>query len=180
MELVCEKYNQKMAADKAVCRHPQEYCKFRTSCMIHFMGGKETTETPADDFQDEVSMIALRFDKGNGLLPAIAQDYKTGEVLMMADINEEAWAQTLATGKAHYWSRSRNKLWLKGESSNHIQVIKDILVDCDDDTVIYQVEQLGGAACHTGYRSCFYRRVQEGALQIEGERIFDPEEVYSK
>jgi len=99
---------------------------------------------------------------------------------MMAYINEEAWAQTLATGKAHYWSRSRNKLWLKGESSNHIQVIKDILVDCDDDTVIYQVEQLGGAACHTGYRSCFYRRVQEGALQIEGERIFDPEEVYSK
>jgi len=101
-------------------------------------------------------------------------------VLMMAYINEQAWAKTLATGKAHYWSRSRNKLWLKGESSKHYQVIKDILVDCDEDTVIYKVEQLGGAACHTGYRTCFYRRVEDAGLKVEGERIFDPEEVYSK
>jgi phosphoribosyl-AMP cyclohydrolase len=180
MELVCEKYNQKMAAENAVCRHPQEYCKFRTSCMIHFIGGKDMSGPPDEDSQDEAKMIMLRFDKGNGLLPAIAQDYKTGEVLMMAYINEQAWAQTLATGKAHYWSRSRNKLWLKGESSKHYQVIKDILVDCDEDTVIYKVEQIGGAACHTGYRTCFYRRVQDAALKVEGERIFDPEEVYSK
>ena len=135
---------------------------------------------PDEDSQDEAKMIMLRFDKGNGLLPAIAQDYKTGEVLMMAYINEQAWAKTLATGKAHYWSRSRNKLWLKGESSKHYQVIKDILVDCDEDTVIYKVEQLGGAACHTGYRTCFYRRVEDAGLKVEGERIFDPEEVYSK
>jgi phosphoribosyl-AMP cyclohydrolase len=144
------------------------------------MGGKEAAEPSNEDSQDEVKMIPLRFDKGNGLLPAIAQDYKTGEVLMMAYINEEAWAKTLATGKAHYWSRSRNALWLKGESSRHYQLIKDILVDCDSDTVIYKVEQLGGAACHTGYRTCFFRRVEDSELKVEGERIFDPEEVYNK
>ena len=178
--MVCEKYNQKMTAEKAVCGHPLEYCKFRTSCMIHFMEGNETTESPNEDFQDKAKMILLRFDKGKGLLPAIAQDYKTGEVLMMAYINEEAWAKTLATGKAHYWSRSRNALWLKGESSRHYQLIKAILVDCDEDTVIYQVEQLGGAACHTGYRTCFFRRVEDAELKVEQERIFDPEEVYNK
>jgi phosphoribosyl-AMP cyclohydrolase len=180
MELVCEKYNQKMAAEKAVCRHPKEYCKFRTSCMIHFMGGKDMIESSNEDSQGETKMIPLRFDKGNGLLPATVQDYKTGEVLMLAYINEQAWAKTLATGKAHYWSRSRNSLWLKGESSRHYQLIKDILVDCDEDTVIYKVEQLGGAACHTGYRTCFFRRVEDYELKVEGERIFDPEEVYNK
>ena len=169
-----------MAAEKAVCRHPKEYCKFRTSCMIHFMGGKDMIESSNEDSQGKAKMIPLRFDKGNGLLPAIAQDYKTGEVLMMAYINEEAWAKTLTTGKAHYWSRSRNALWLKGESSRHYQLIKDILVDCDEDTVIYKVEQLGGAACHTGYRTCFFRRVEDAELKVEGERIFDPEEVYNK
>lgn len=90
-------------------------------------------------------MINLRFDKGEGLLPAIAQDYASGQVLMLAYINEESWQKTLETGKAHYWSRSRNKLWLKGESSNHVQLIKEILVDCDEDTVVFKVEQLGGA-----------------------------------
>ena len=125
-------------------------------------------------------MQKLNFNKGKGLLPAIVQDYKTNEVLMMAYINEQAWEETLATGKAHYWSRSRNSLWLKGESSNHIQLVKEILVDCDEDTVIYRVEQLGGAACHKGYKSCFFRRVEKDTFTIKEEPVFDPQEVYKK
>lgn len=124
--------------------------------------------------------IKLQFDKGGGLLPAIAQDYKTNEILMMAYINEESWQKTLETGKVHYWSRSRGKLWLKGESSNHVQLVKEIFVDCDEDTVIFKVEQLGGAACHKGYRSCFFRQVKEDDLRIIAEPVFDPEEVYKK
>ncbi|MEW6218498.1 MAG: phosphoribosyl-AMP cyclohydrolase [Thermodesulfobacteriota bacterium] len=123
-------------------------------------------------------MVSLRFDKGNGLLPAIAQDWQSGEVLMTAYINQEAWAATLATGKAHYWSRSRGKLWLKGELSGHVQLVKEILVDCDEDTVIYKVEQLGPAACHKGFRSCFFRRVEAGGLTEIMPRAFDPAEVY--
>lgn len=123
----------------------------------------------------------LNFTKSpDGLLPAIAQDHNTGEVLMLAYINEMAWKKTLETGNAHYWSRSRSSLWLKGESSGNVQKIHDILVDCDADTVIYRVEQLGGAACHTGHRSCFYQRVVGDELVIEGERLFDPEVVYKK
>ena len=126
-------------------------------------------------------MLCLNFSKStDGTLPAIAQDYRTGEVLMLAYINQEAWEKTLASGKAHYWSRSRQSLWLKGETSGHVQMIRDILVDCDDDTVIYKVEQLGGAACHTGHRSCFYRRVADGALIQEGQPLFDPAQVYGK
>ncbi len=123
-------------------------------------------------------MKSLRFDKGGGLLPAIVQDYKTNEVLMMAYINEEAWQKTIETGKAHYWSRSRNKLWLKGETSKHFQVIKEILVDCDEDTVVFKVEQMGGAACHTGHRSCFFRRVEGDDFMVKDEPVFDPREVY--
>lgn len=126
-------------------------------------------------------MIDLNFGKtADGLLPAIVQDYKTNEILMMAYINEKAWEETLKTGKAHFWSRSRSSLWLKGESSGHVQIIHEILVDCDEDTVIYKVEQLGNAACHTGHRSCFYRVVEEGGLKVRGEKIFDPEKVYGK
>ncbi len=127
-------------------------------------------------------MIELAFHKNEqGLIPAIVQDYVSGEVLMLAFINQEAWEKTLATGKAHYWSRSRNTLWLKGESSGHVQLIREILVDCDSDTVIYKVEQLGGAACHTGYRSCFYRRVEEGRLvPVFEHKVFEPEQVYGK
>ena len=126
-------------------------------------------------------MISLNFKKSaDGLLPAIAQDYKTLEILMVAYINSAAWEKTLTTGKAHYWSRSRNALWLKGETSGHVQLIHDILVDCDEDTVIFQVEQLGEAACHTGHRSCFHRRVAGDALQTVGEKLFDPEKVYGK
>lgn len=125
-------------------------------------------------------MQKLNFQKGDGLLPAIVQDHETNEVLMLAYINEQAWEKTLATGKAHYWSRSRNSLWLKGESSNHVQLIKEILVDCDEDTVIYKVEQLGGAACHKGYKSCFFRRVVGDTFTIKDEPVFDPQEVYKK
>ncbi|MDK9707924.1 MAG: phosphoribosyl-AMP cyclohydrolase [Desulforhopalus sp.] len=126
-------------------------------------------------------MITLDFNKSaEGLLPAIVQDYKTLEVLMVAYINSASWEMTLKTGKAHYWSRSRNKLWLKGETSGHVQIIHDILVDCDNDTVIFQVEQLGHAACHTGHRSCFYRRVNGDTLVEVGGRIFDPAAVYGK
>ncbi|MBA3015200.1 MAG: phosphoribosyl-AMP cyclohydrolase [Proteobacteria bacterium] len=128
----------------------------------------------------EVVMEILNFAKGDGLIPAIAQDYETNEVLMLAYVNEEAWQRTIATGKAHYWSRSRNQLWLKGETSGHVQLIKEILVDCDQDTVVYRVEQLGGAACHKGYHSCFFRRLEGESLVIKGTTVFDPAEVYKK
>lgn len=123
----------------------------------------------------------LNFGKSaDGLLPAIVQDHTTREVLMLAFINELSWQKTLETGTAHYWSRSRKKLWLKGESSGNVQKIRDILVDCDEDTVVFVVEQIGGAACHTGHRSCFHRRLQDGKLVTEGEPLFDPGEVYGK
>ena len=97
---------------------------------------------------------------------------------MLAYVNEDAWTKTLETGKAHYWSRSRRKLWLKGESSGNVQHIKKIMVDCDADTIIYVVEQKGGAACHAGYHSCFYRELVGDELVVTEERIFDPKEVY--
>ncbi len=122
----------------------------------------------------------VAFDKAGGLVPVIAQDWQTGEVLMLAYMNSEAWDKTLETGKVHYWSRSRQKLWLKGESSGHVQRVREIFVDCDSDTILVKVEQLGGAACHTGHRSCFYRKVEDGALVTVGEKVFDPEEVYGK
>ena len=124
-------------------------------------------------------MVNLDFAKSaDGLLPAIVQDAETGDVLMLAYINKESWRKTLETGKAHFWSRSRNKLWLKGESSGNVQLVKDIFVDCDQDTVVFKVEQLGGAACHKGYRSCFFRRVVDGELEVLGVPVFDPAEVY--
>ena len=124
--------------------------------------------------------IELDFEKSGGLIPAIAQDYQTGEVLMMAYINAESWNETLNSGYATYFSRSRNQLWKKGESSGHLQVIKDILVDCDCDTVIFKIEQLGPGACHTGHRSCFYRRVENDRLVEVESTVFDAEKVYSK
>ena len=108
------------------------------------------------------------------LIPAIAQDWKTGEVLMLAYMNDEALAKTRETGKAHYWSRSRKKLWLKGETSGHIQHVREIRIDCDNDAILLLIEQEGGA-CHTGYRSCFYRTI-DGI--VVGEKVFDPEVVY--
>ena len=108
------------------------------------------------------------------------KDYKTGDVLMLAYINEESWNETLKSGVATYWSRSRNKLWKKGEESGNTQVIKEILVDCDEDTVIFKVDQIGGAACHEGYRSCFFRKLENGELHVTGERVFDPAAVYHR
>ena len=102
-------------------------------------------------------MIRPNFAKGDGLIPVIAQDVDTKEILMLAYMNEQAWDATVQTGKATYWSRSRNSLWLKGETSGHVQLVKDIFIDCDDDTILLLVTQLGEAACHTGYKSCFYR-----------------------
>ncbi len=124
-------------------------------------------------------MVELNFNKtSDGLLPAIAQDHQTGTVLMLAYINNEAWEKTLVTGRAHYWSRSRKKIWLKGESSGNVQQIKDILVDCDEDCVIYRVEQIGGAACHKGFPSCFFRKVNKDGLETVEKQVFDPKDVY--
>lgn len=125
-------------------------------------------------------MVELDFEKGDGLIPVIAQDHETGDVLMLAYMNRAAWLQTMETGKATYWSRSRNALWVKGETSGNVQTVKEVLVDCDLDTLVLKVEQEGGAACHMGYRSCFYRKVTGGEMEIIGERVFDPEKVYSK
>ena len=125
-------------------------------------------------------MIKLDFNKTGGLVPAIVQDYQTGEILMLAYMNPDAFNATLSTGKATYYSRSRQTLWVKGETSGRMQLIKEIWIDCDDDTVLLKVEQLGGAACHTGHRSCFYKKVEDGSIRIMEEPIFDPREVYDK
>jgi len=126
-------------------------------------------------------MIELDFNKGGGLLPAIVQDHESGRVLMLAYINRASWEKSLESGEAHYWSRSRREIWHKGGTSGHVQKIREILVDCDNDTVLFRVEQVGGAACHTGYASCFYTKVSpEGEPTVVGEKIFDPERVYGK
>lgn len=120
------------------------------------------------------------FAKGDGLLPAIAQDAETGEVLMLAYMNPESYAETVATGRAVYFSRSRNKLWRKGEESGNVQEVRSIHVDCDADTILLKVHQIGGAACHEGYTSCFFRQVTPNGLKVVGERVFDPATVYKK
>ena len=116
-----------------------------------------------------------RVEGDKKLIDAIVQDYETGEVLMIAHMDEEALRLSIETGKAHYWSRSRKKLWRKGEISGNEQLIQDIFIDCDEDAVLLKVKQIGGAACHMGYRSCFYRRIDG---EIVGEKIFEPEDVY--
>ena len=127
-----------------------------------------------------MNYFRIDFERGGGLIPAIVQDWKTGEVLMVAYMNEASWAKTQETGKACFWSRSRKKLWIKGETSGHVQVIKEVLLDCDNDALLLKVEQVGGAACHTGYRSCFYRRIKKDTIELIGERVFDPKEVYGE
>ena len=119
------------------------------------------------------------FKKTGGLIPAIAQDHKTGEVLMLAYVSPESWAETLRTGCAVYYSRSRRKLWKKGESSGNVQLVKEIRLDCDGDAILFKVEQLGGAACHTGHRSCFYTIVERDGSTREAEGVaVDPEKLY--
>jgi phosphoribosyl-AMP cyclohydrolase len=120
------------------------------------------------------------FSKGDGLIPAIAQDAATGEVLMLAYMNQESYDETLATGRAVYFSRSRNKLWRKGEESGNVQEVKSVYLDCDTDTVLLKVNQIGGAACHEGYSTCFFRQVTPQGLKVIGNRVFDPKEVYKK
>jgi phosphoribosyl-AMP cyclohydrolase len=127
-----------------------------------------------------MAMELLDFSKMGGLVPAIVQDHASGRVLMLAYMNPQAWQATLSTGKATYFSRSRQTLWIKGEISGHVQLVKEIYIDCDNDTVLLKVEQLGQAACHKGYRSCFYRRVEDGTLLVTEEPVFDPKEVYRK
>ncbi len=118
---------------------------------------------------------------GEQLIIAISQDYKSSEVLMVAYMNKKALMETIDTGKAHYWSTSRNKLWLKGESSGHTQEVQEILTDCDEDAVLLKVKQNGGA-CHEGYYSCFFRKIQEnsGNLELVKEKVFEPENVYGE
>lgn len=120
----------------------------------------------------------LKFN-ADGLIPAIVQDYKTGEVLMLAYMNDQSFKLTLKTKKVHFYSRSRQKLWCKGESSGNIQRLKGIYLDCDLDTVLVKVEQVGGAACHTGHRSCFYSKLNGGKLKVCGKPLFDPKKVYT-
>jgi phosphoribosyl-AMP cyclohydrolase len=128
-----------------------------------------------------MEMVKLDFKKGGGILPALAQDYKSGKLLMLAYMNREAYQLTLQTGEAHYWSRTRREIWRKGETSGNIQRVKEIIVDCDHDAILLKVEQLGGAACHQGYESCFHNKItKNGGEIIIGERIFDPERVYKR
>jgi phosphoribosyl-AMP cyclohydrolase len=127
----------------------------------------------------DVQLENLKFD-ANGLIPAIVQDARSNEVLMMAWMNRDSIEKTVSTGKTHFFSRSRNKLWLKGESSGHVQHVKSIRTDCDKDTLLILVEQVG-AACHDGYYSCFYREHQlEGDWKVIGRKVFEPEKVYKK
>ncbi len=120
------------------------------------------------------------FEKRGGLVVAVTQDADSGEVLMVAYMNREAWEKTLDSGTACYWSTSRNELWVKGETSGHTQDVKSIYVDCDTDAVLLKVVQRGGAACHEGYKSCFFRQVMPEGLKVIGQRVFDPAEVYKK
>ncbi len=128
----------------------------------------------------EESGLNFRHKVGNQeLVIAVAQDYKTLEVLMVAFMNREALQRTIDTRKAHYWSTSRQKIWLKGESSGNFQEVKEILVDCDEDAVLIKITQTGGA-CHEGYESCFFRELKGNKLEIIGNKVFEPDEVYNK
>jgi phosphoribosyl-AMP cyclohydrolase len=122
--------------------------------------------------------MQLDFKKLDGLLPAVIQDFQTGRVLMVGFMNEEAFRKTVETGFATFYSRSRNTLWLKGESSGHRLLVKEVSTDCDVDTVLLKVEALGPGVCHEGYRSCFFRSLKGGVWEVSEERTFDPNAVY--
>ena len=124
--------------------------------------------------------MTVDFDKSGGLVPAVAQDADTGEVLMLAWMNREAYEETLRTGRACYFSRSRNRLWRKGEESGNVQEVREVYIDCDADTILLKVKQVGGAACHEGYPSCFFRRRADPGWDIVETRVFDPATVYKK
>lgn len=124
--------------------------------------------------------MIIDFDKQGGIVPVIAQDDATGEVLMLAYMNREAFEETIQTRRVCYYSRSRNRLWRKGEESGHVQELRSIYYDCDADTILVKVHQVGGAACHEGYRSCFFRRIDGDRVTVVAERVFDPATVYKK
>ena len=124
--------------------------------------------------------MEIDFKKGEGLIPVIIQDASTNEVLMLGYMNRESWEKTLETGRSCFWSRSRQKFWVKGETSGHVQEVKEAYLDCDGDTLLLKVDQIGKAACHTGFRSCFHLRYEKEEWNISGEKIFDPKEVYGK
>jgi phosphoribosyl-AMP cyclohydrolase len=121
----------------------------------------------------------LRYD-AQGLIPAIIQDHADGVILMVAWMNRDSLLDTLKTGKTHFWSRSRRKYWMKGEESGNVQMVRDVFYDCDSDVLLFKVEQVGGAACHTGHRSCFYTRITPDGPRESGEKVFDPAVVYKK
>jgi phosphoribosyl-AMP cyclohydrolase len=141
------------------------------SCDVH----RSSTASPVAS-----NSITPDFSGPDGLVPAIAQDAVTGEVLMLAWMNAESYAETLATGRAVYYSRSRGRLWRKGEESGHVQLVRGLLVDCDADTILLKVVQVGEAACHEGYRSCFFREITPEGVRTIGERLFDPNVVYKQ
>jgi len=118
----------------------------------------------------------IKYDE-KGLVPVIVQDYLSNEVLMVAYMNKESLQRTLVSGKTHFWSRSRQKYWQKGEHSGHIQLVKDVFIDCDKDSLVIKVEQKV-AACHKGYRSCFYRKLEEGTFKVFQEKVFEEDSVY--
>ena len=120
------------------------------------------------------------FSKANGLVTAIAQDAESGEILMVANMNEESLTRSIELGEAVYWSRSRQKLWHKGEESGNTQKILGLYLDCDGDAILLKIEQVGGAACHTGKRSCFFRKLENGSVTEVGVQVFDPKERYKK
>jgi phosphoribosyl-AMP cyclohydrolase len=122
----------------------------------------------------------IDFKKADGLIPVIIQDATTHEVLMLGYMNREAWEKTVETGRASFWSRSRKKIWVKGEISGNYQEVREIRLDCDGDTLLLKVDQIGGAACHKGFQSCFHQRYEKGEWMLSGKRIFDPKEVYGK
>lgn len=132
----------------------------------------------ADERKRKVEFLEKIAFNRQGLVPVIVQDIKTDEVLMMAWMNKEALEKTVNTGKVHFWSRSRKKLWIKGEISGHYQLVKEIRIDCDEDTLLIKVEQIK-AACHKGYKSCFFRKInKKGKLELIGEKVFEPGRVY--
>lgn len=132
---------------------------------------------PKESVVDWSFLDSLKYDQ-NGLIPCVAQDYETGEVLMVAYMNKDSLKDSMEKGLASYWSRSRQKYWVKGETSGNTQEIKEIRFDCDKDCVLIKIKQNGGAACHTGMRSCFYFKFEDGVLKEDGVKVFDPERVY--
>ena len=148
--------------------------------FVHFFVDFERLKTHKTPGQETI-VESPDFSKSE-LIPAIAQDDESGDLLMLAYMNEEAWRETLSSGRVVYFSRSRQKLWRKGEESGNVQEVRSIYLDCDADTILIRVNQIGGAACHEGYRSCLFRRINpaSGETEVVGERVFDPKDVYRK